>query len=316
MESITRVGIDVASQWLDVLIDRPRAKRRRYKNDSEGIGQLSSDLGVTPCLIAMESSGRYEALARHALEEAGHTVRVKNPRKVRRLADGIGPQAKTDAIDARFLAETAHLGRCGAARSKEREALGDLSRMIEALKKERSRHLKRIKVPGYSQIAIASLREIVKAIDAQLKKLEQHFVKLVGGSRFGELYRLAQTVPGVGPVLARILVCELPEDLDNWSIRELSAYAGVAPIDKSSGKRSPNAKVPGHGNSHLKGGLYMPAIAVVASTAWAARLYRRLRAKGRTHQQAATAVMHKLLIHVVCVLKRGSPWQSEPPHPA
>jgi len=313
MESITRVGIDACQEWLDVLIERPHSKCRRFSNNLDGIAQLVSDLGQGNYVVAIESSGRYEALARHELEAAGYKVRVKNPRQMRRLAEGLGVQAKTDPIDARMLAETAELGRANEPRTKEREALGDLSRTIECLKKDRARHMKRMKVPGYSQVAIESLKAVVKSIDAQIAKLEKKFIELVHKGPLAERHDLALSVQGVGPVLARIAVSELPERLDDWSIRQISSYAGVAAIDHSSGKRSSPARVPSHGNSHLKGGLYMPAVALVSTQKWAKELYRRLKEKGRTHQQAIIAVMHKLLIHLVAVLKRGSPWQAEPP---
>lgn len=313
MRSITRVGIDAAQEWLDVLVERAHAKARRFSNDAVGISDLVADLGEGNYVIAIEATGRYEAAVRHALEAAGHSVRVKNPRQVRRLADGLGVQAKTDMIDAKFLAETATLGGPNAPRSKEREALGDLSRTIECLKKDRSGHLKRMKVPGFSEVAIRSLRAVVKTIDAQIKKLEKSFVELVKKSKFAERYKLARSVPGVGPALARIAICELPDQLENWSVRQLSSYAGVAAIDDTSGKKRPLARVPRHGNSHLKGGLYMPAMSLVSKQAWAKTTYARLRGLGRTHEQAAIAIMHKLLFHLIAVLKRGTPWQAEPP---
>jgi transposase len=313
MESITRVGIDVSKDWLDVLIDRPRSKQLRFGNDAEGITKLTAALGRGNYVIALEATGRYESLVRHGLEAAGYTVRVKNPRQMRRLAQGLGVQAKTDGIDAKLLAQTAQLGSKTSPRSKEREALGDLSRTIECLKKERARHKKRVQVPGFSACAASSLLAVVKAIDAEVKKLEKAFVALVRKSSLAGRYDLCLSVCGVGPHLARIAVCELPESLQDWSVRQLSSYAGVSAIDRSSGSSAPPAQVPRHANSHLKGGFYMPSVALVATQPWAQAVYRRLRTKGRTHQQAIVAVMHKLLIHLVAVVKRGSPWQAEPP---
>jgi transposase len=313
MESITRVGIDVAQEWLDVLIERPHAKVRRFRNDLEGVAQLKAELSQGSYVIALEATGRYESLVRHELTAAGHRVRVKNPRQTRQLAHGLGGEAKTDPIDAKMLAETAELGRSTEPRSREREGLGDLSRTIEALKKERARHMKRIQVPGFSSIAIGALKSVVKAIDAEIKNLEKRFIELVKKGSLAERYELALSVPGVGPVLARVAVCELPEKLDEWSVRQLSSYAGVAAIDDNSGKRLPVARVPSHGNSHLKAGLYMPAMALIVNQEWAKTTYRRLRGNARTHQQAIIAVMHRLLIHIIAVLKRGSAWQTEPP---
>ena len=48
----------------------------------------------------------------------------------------------------------------------------------------------------------------------------------------------------------------------------------------------------------------MPALSAVRHQAWAKALYARLRAKGRTHQQAIVAVMRKLLHGIWIVLQR------------
>lgn len=312
MASITRVGIDAAQEWLDVEVERPHSKRRRFTNDVDGLLQLIGFLGKGDFVIAVESSGRYEALARHMLEASGYVVRLKNPRQMRKLAEGLGVQAKTDLVDARFLAETADLGKSTEPRSKEQEELGDLSRTIQSLKKDRSGNLKRIKVPGLSPLAIRSIQAVVAALDKEIQTLEAEFVKVVKRSSLSHRYELALSVPGVGPALARVLVCELAEKLENWSSRQICSYAGVAAIDDSSGKAASVARVPRHSNTHLKAGLYMPAISAIATQTWAKTMYRRLRTHGRAHQQAVVAVMHKLLIHVIAVLKRGSPWQAEP----
>jgi transposase len=146
-----------------------------------------------------------------------------------------------------------------------------------------------------------------------VRSQEKQFVALVKASSLAEKYQLALSVPHVGPCLARIAVCELPENLHSWSIRQLSCYAGLAPIDDSSGKKTMPARVPKHKNVHLKAGTYMPAMGAMQKEAWAARTYFRLRARGLKHEQAIVPIMHKLLFHIVAVLKRGSAWQAEPP---
>lgn len=310
MESMTRVGIDASKDVLDIYVDRAENRRLIVSNDKKGLENLKSFLSEKPCLISIEASGRYESLARHELESAGHAVRVQNPRQARRLAQGLGINAKTDRIDAKTLARMCDLSVPAKARSKERELLGDISRSIDTLKKERSTHLVRMKVPGFSKVAASSLKRIVKAIDREIEKLKSEFLRLVKESSFAERYALAKSVPGVGVDLARICVCELPEDLENWSAKQVCAYAGVAPIDDSSGKRSGPARVPQHANFHLKAGLYMPGLGLMQHDPWASRTYARLRARGLAHQQAAISLMHKLLIRIIAVLKRGTAWQA------
>ena len=83
-------------------------------------------------------------------------------------------------------------------------------------------------------------------------------------------------------------------------------------MDRSSGKHNPPARL-GRGNTHLKAALYMPAVTALRREEWAKNLYARLRQKGRTHDQAIVPIMRRLLTRVVVVLKRGTPWEDEPP---
>ncbi len=313
MESITRVGIDASKDVLEVLIDRPAHRRHTIGNNKEGFAQLVKELGAGNYLIAIEATGRYESGVRHALELAGYKVTLKNPRRVRRLAEGLGIAAKTDRIDAQVLADTAELGKPTYARSKEREMLGDISRMIEVLKQERAAHMKRLKVPGLSEVSVRSLKQVIACLKKQIQRLEKDFVAAIKKSSQIHQYKLALTVPCVGPVLARVVICELPENLGDFSIRKISAYAGVAPIDDTSGKTKHPPRISRHMNAHLKAALYMPALTALQNFEWAKNIYARLLAKGLEHQQAMIAIMHKLLFHLIAVLKRGSAWKADPP---
>lgn len=313
MESITRVGIDASKDKLDVFIDRPQARRHCFSNDLPGIAQLKQALGEGNYLIAIEASGRYEALARHQLEAAGYAVRLQNPRQVRRLAEGLGIQAKTDRIDAEVLARTVELCARNEPRRQEREQLGDLSRTISTLQTQRREHLCRLKVPGLSAVVVKSLRSLIRALDRQIKILDAEFVRFVKTTPLGERYQLAQSIPQVGPGLARVAVSELPENLTSWSIRQISSYGGLAPQDEASGKKVMKSRLSRHKNVHLKAALYMPAMGLIRNQPWAKAGYTRLRARGLTHQQAIVPIMHKLLFHLVAVLKRGSAWEAEPP---
>ncbi len=313
MESITFVGIDASKDKLDVHIDRPHRRRHCFANTRKGIAQLCAHLGQGKFIIAIEASGRYEALARHELEAAGYEVRLQNPRQVRRLAEGLGIGAKTDSIDAEILARTATLCTPNEPRTKERQQLTDVSRAIETLKKERSGHLVRLKTPELSLAVVKVLKKVVLSLERQIQNLSNEFVRMVKLSPLAERYELAMSVPRVGPNTARIAVCELPQELDRWSIRQLASYAGVAPHDDQSGKKKLPARLPKHKNPHLKGALYMPAMGLIKHHDWARKTYSRLRTRGLTHQQAIVPIMHKLLFHLVGVLKRGSAWQADPP---
>lgn len=305
---VAQVGIDVSKLELVVSIDG--AKPFKVANTLEFCRDLAGQL-PKPCCVHLESSGSYERTVRRALIEAGVEVRVHNPLKTKRLAQARGANAKTDSIDARGLAGSGALLPERSAKSLERQRLADFSRAIQSVKETSAEYKRRLSCPELDEDARLVYENLVQLLRAKVENLERQFVTRMKNSTFAREYEIIKSVPGIGPVTARILVCELPEDVPERSPAQISSYAGLAPLDDSSGKRNGPRHL-GQGNRRLKACLYMASFCVVRTQSWAKDLYARMRAKGKVHQSAMAAVMRRLLVRVVAVLKRGSPWQGEP----
>jgi transposase len=304
-----QVGIDVSKAENLVSIDQ--GKPFRVQNGPNGFAELIKRLPLGS-VVHLESSGGYERPLRKVLRAAGFQVHAHNPLKARRLAEGLGAKAKTDPVDAKGLSASAHLLLHSKPKSEERENLADFSRMITAIQEAAATFKRRLGAPGLDTVTVRETRALIKQLDARVLAMEKKFFARVKVSSVAGEYALILSVPGVGPKTARICLCELPENLPEQSTGQISSYAGLAPIDDESGQRTGIAHI-GRGNSRLKAALYMPALGAVQKQHWAKEIYARLRAKGRSHQGAIIAVMRRLLVRVVTVLKRGSSWQSEPP---
>lgn len=306
-----QVGIDVSKAELVVSVDQGKAFG--VSNDDAGFEKL---VGLLPIgsQVHLEASGGYERPVRRFLEGAGFIVRKHNALKARRLAQGIGAKAKTDPVDAKALSASAHLLPSSKAKSRERENLADFSRLISTIQESASSYRRRLDVPGLDKETADEISEVIKLLEAKISDLEKKFAVRAKSSSLAGSYELILSVPGVGPKTARVCLCELPENLPEQRLEQISSYAGVAPINDESGKRKGRAHV-GPGNSRLKASLYMPALGAVQKQQWAKDLYARLRAKGNAHQCAIVAVMRRLLLRIVAVLKRGSSWMDEPPKP-
>ena|ERR1022692_1090271 len=310
MNSVTpQVGIDVSKAENLVCIDN--GKPFLSKNAPNGFVGLIDRL-PPGSVVHLESSGGYERPVRRALVAAGFEVHTHNALKARRLAQGLGVKAKTDPVDAKGLSASAHLLRRWTPKSTEREQLADFSRVISAVQETVSTFQRRLDVPGLDPDAVHEVRQMIKLWKAQIAALEAKFTARVKASTFAQNYEFILSVPGVGPKTARTCLCELPENLHEQNPGQIASYAGVAPINDESGLRKSTARV-GHGNSRLKAALYMPALGAVKRQQWAKESYSRLRARGQTHQGAIVAVMRRLLLRIVAVLRRGSSWQDEPP---
>lgn len=308
---VKNVGIDVHKKTLFVSIDQ--AKAFPLPNAEEPVKKFAQTLDGS-CTVHVEASGGYERLVVRVLREAGIEVRVHNALKAHRLSQALRSRAKTDPVDAKSLAANGPLLPLRPRKSDERQALTDLSRALESIKESIVDFKKRRDMPELDPAAKELYTEAIRRLTTHLKEARKQFIARVHNSTLDAEFQLACSVPDVGPQTARICICELPEDWKNTPIPKLCAYAALAPMDDSSGQRIGAARVR-QGNKRLKGAFYMPALSAVKRQDWAGKLYARLRNKGRTHLQSIVAVMRRLFIRVLAVLKRGSPWQDEPTNP-
>ena len=76
---------------------------RRIANTGDAIGM--ERLARRDCLVVMEATGCYDAVLRTALGHADVRHARVNPAQARHFAQATGRRAKTDAVDARMLAE-------------------------------------------------------------------------------------------------------------------------------------------------------------------------------------------------------------------
>jgi transposase len=139
------VGIDVSKAQLDVAV-RPSGPERSVPYTEAGIATLVEEVrALHPSAVVLEATGDLEVPLVSALAAAGLPVHVVNLRQVRECARATGRLAKTDAVDARLLAQFAEALR-PAPRTLPDEATQALSavltrrrQLIEMLTAEKNR---------------------------------------------------------------------------------------------------------------------------------------------------------------------------------
>jgi transposase len=121
---------------------------------------------------------------------------------------------------------------------------------------------------------------------------------------------LLRSVPGVGPVLSRTLLGELPE-LGQLNRKQIAALVGVAPLARDSGTLRGKRLVWG-GRAPIRTVLYMSTLAAVRCNPVIRAFYRRLRAAGKPAKVALTACMRKLLVILNAMVRANAHWQQTP----
>jgi transposase len=121
---------------------------------------------------------------------------------------------------------------------------------------------------------------------------------------FAEAIQLLDTIPGVGPETAEVLVAEMGADMSRFpTARHWAAWAGLAPGNhESAGKRRTGRTR--KGNQALRQGLIQAAHAAAHTKGtYLAAQYHRLAAR-RGSKRAIVAVAHSMLVIAYCLLSR------------
>ncbi|HEU5430631.1 MAG TPA: transposase, partial [Thermomicrobiales bacterium] len=122
---------------------------------------------------------------------------------------------------------------------------------------------------------------------------------------------LLQSVPGVGPVLSRTLLADLPE-LGRRDRKQIATLVGVAPLARDSGRLRGRRGIWG-GRAEVRRVLYMATVVAVRYNATIRAFYDRLRAAGKPPKVALVACMHKLLLILDAIVRSGQPWRAPAP---
>jgi transposase len=307
------VGIDVAKAELVISV-LPMGERFTVANDERGVRTLVDRFRTErPELIVLEATGGYELLCAAALAAAALPVVVVNPRQVRDFAKATGQLAKTDRIDADILARFADVVRPAVravpdAAAQELEALLARRRqLLEMLQAERNR-LGQVFGRGKQPVK-KSLKGHIAFLERELRITDSDLGTVIRESpAWRERDDLLQSVPGVGPILSRTLLADLPE-LGQLSRRAIAKLVGVAPLSRDSGTMRGRRFVQG-GRATVRAVLYMAALVATKRNGVIREFYQRLLTAGKPKKLALVACMRKLLTILNTMVRTEQRWSA------
>ena len=303
------VGCDVAKAMLDVCV-RPTGEVQRFANDAAGHAALGRWLtALQPTHVVLEASGGYERAVAIVLTAAGLPVSVVNARTVRDFAKATGQLAKTDRLDAAVLALFAERVQpvprplVDAATRELQELITRRRQVIEQLTMEKQR------LPlVHARVVRRQLRDHIRYLERQLAETDDDLRQTIEASPVWRAQDdLLQSVPGVGPTVARTLLAQVPE-LGQLDRKQIAALVGVAPFARESGTWRGTRHIFG-GRAHVRALLYMAALSGVRYNAVLKAQYQRLRGAGKAFKVAMVACMRKLLTILNAMLASGERWR-------
>ena len=122
-------------------------------------------------------------------------------------------------------------------------------------------------------------------------------------------FNLLITVDGINFNVAWRILAELNyETINDITPKSLVAHAGLSPRENSSGDKYGKVTISKIGKSDLRKIMYMPALSCIRHDNYFTNFYLHLVEKGKAKKVAITAVMRKMILTAMGVLRNQEPF--------
>lgn len=302
------IGVDVSKHHLD-WVSGGEGEVARTLNTPSGVHRLVVKLRKQEIgLIVVESTGGYERTLTEALTEADLPVVLVNPWRVRRFGEGLGVLAKTDPLDARMLALYGER-----ARPTRRPLPGPSQRQLADLIRRR-RQLIAMVTAEKNRLDTATagiqrdIQSLVKLLERRVAKIDERIdAAIAADPERSENWERLQSVPSVGPGVARALIIDLPE-FGALGRRQITSLVGLALFARDSGRKTGTRRIHA-GRSAPRTALYLAAMNGARFNPALKAMYERLIHAGKPPKVAFIALARKLLTILNAMVRDGTTWQ-------
>ena len=312
MSDACMVGIDVAQATLAVAV-MPSGRTWEVAYTADGLEALVAELQpLAPARVVLEGTGGLQAPAVAALALAGLPVVVVNPRQVRDFARATGQLAKSDRIDAVVLAQfaTAVQPPVRPLADEDTTRLSEFvtrRRQLVEMRRAEEQRLQRLEQQRAARRVRTDVVDHIAWLSRRIERLDDELHEAIQASPVWSVQaQLYQSVRGVGPVVARTLLAELPE-LGTVSAKVIAALVGVAPYVRESGVWRGRRHISG-GRAEVRRVLYLAAMSGVRTNPVLHAYYTRLVAAGKPRKVALIACAHKLLTILNAMARDQRAW--------
>ena len=292
----TSLGIDISSKRLDCYWSHTN-KHQSFENNSSGIAQLVAKVRKeSPQWVIFEPTGGYEIDLSLQFAQASIAFSMVQPHRLRSFAKSCGKLAKTDKLDAKLMAiygKTMEPKKTILGTKAQQELSGFVTRrrqLVDLLSMERQRLHQ-----WHDSLIQKDIAEHCNYLKGHILALEQQIQASINqDTSLQQVSKALQSVPGVGPASAAVLLADLPE-LGHIGSKEIAALVGVAPFNVESGNSIRKSSIRG-GRLSVRCMLYMVALVAIRHNPVIRDFYQRLREQQKPAKVAIVACMRKILI--------------------
>lgn len=337
------IGIDFHKRYsVYCVVDATGQVQARGRLDHATPSEFAALVKKWPGRVVFEASMNwhwlYELLER---EMPAENILLANPFRTRIIAEA---QVKTDKVDAFILAQLLRFDwipqvhipaketrerkevlrqRCFFVRQRTmlrnriHRLLGGqhdlkLPQVSDLFGKKGMSFLERLELPAPAGLLLKQQLEMLRTVQTRIKEDESALEEMIEASTgFSHLLSL----PGMGPILAAVVVSEIDDIARFKSAQKLCGYAGLCPTTSSSGGKTHQGRLMRHCNKWLRWGFVEAAWAAVGCSAYFGDYYKSKRALGKKANTAIIATARRMARIAWQLLTEGRDFVTTPPAP-
>lgn len=315
------VGIDIAKSKFDVMYTVDGENYFGYStvsNDKKGIKKLLKQaekyLKQENCEqihFCMEATGIYHCELCEYLQNSAHKVSVVNPVRTKSFAKSLQLRTKNDKVDSQMIAHYTFLYNPNQTPKvpKELQHFKRLVKFKETLIEDRAKELMRIKATLDSDVK-QFINKRINFLEKQIKETMYKIETIVKENEFlSKNFDLLVTIEGINFNVAWRILAELNyETINDITPKSLVAHAGLSPRENSSGDKYGKTSISKIGKSDLRKIMYMPALSCIRHDNYFTTFYSNLLEQGKPKKVAIVAVMRKMILTAMGVLRNQKPF--------
>ena len=273
---VTTIGLDLAKNIFQVhgITEDGTVAFNRSLRRAQMIAFFEK---LEPCLVGMEACGSSHHWARE-LSKLGHAVKLIAPIYVKPYVK----RGKSDAADAEAICEavTRPTMRFVEMKSPEQQAILSLHRARDLIVRQRTQTINMMRgllaefgiifaqgvghairfaksvIEGHSPELPQAANDVVTDLSEQLLALHLRVNwygrRMTAAAKSEPRIALLQTIPGIGPITASAIVATVGSGEQFQSGRDLSAWLGLTPINKSTGGKERLGRISKMGDRYIR----------------------------------------------------------------
>jgi transposase len=307
------LGIDVSkADFHAFLIAGEQCSRKSFPNSPAGFRAVRKWLAnrkLSEVHACMEATGACWLQLARSLHAAGFRVSVVNPSRTALFARSQLRRTKTDAVDAKIIAEFCRTQQPALWSPPAPEILtlrgfltyrDQLVAQHTALKQLISQVQADATLQRLHRAHLDVLEDTIASLQEQIgAHVDAHPDLQVAVGR-------VRSICGFGTLTAAAIVAKLPVERLR-SGKAAAAYAGLSPREWQSGSSiRGKTRICKTGNAELRRDLFMPALVAMRFNPDLRVFADRLKARGKPGKVVVVAVMRKLLVLAFTLLKTGT----------